>query len=153
MDEIDKLLSKIQTDDRQSAKLPKQQPKAPPIQPTSDIDRLLAEVQVDLNTLPTASKSLKNDSLEIDSILSQVKADREEQDRVRSPLALHSVQSQNEQQRLQAEKLKQIEALKLHAKTWLKQLDPLSTEGLWFERFAEGYPTKLEAAINYLQES
>lgn len=144
MDEIDKLLSKIQTDDRQSAKLPKQQPKAPPIQPTSDIDRLLAEVQVDLNTLPTASKSLKNDSLEIDSILSQVKADREEQDRV---------QSQNEQQRLQAEKLKQIEALKLHAKTWLKQLDPLSTEGLWFERFAEGYPTKLEAAINYLQES
>lgn len=144
MDEIDKLLSKIQADDRKSAKIPDRQPKVPPTQPASDIDRLLAEVNADFNTLPTASRSLKNDSLGIDNILSQVKADREEQDRV---------QSQNEQQRLQAEKLKQIEALKLHAKTWLKQLDPLSTEGLWFERFAEGYPTKLEAAINYLQES
>lgn len=144
MDEIDKLLSEIQADDRQSAKIPDRQPKTPPIQPISDIERLLAEVQSDFNNLPTASKSLKNDSPAIDSMLSQVKADCEEQDRV---------QSQNEQQQLQAEKLKQIETLKLRAKTWLKQLDPLSTEGLWFERFAEGYPTKLEAAINYLQES
>lgn len=144
MDEIDKLLSEIKADDRKSAKIPARQPKAPPVQPNFDLDRLLAEVQADFNTLPTASRSLKNDSPAIDSILSQVKADRDEQDRVRSQL---------KQQQLQAEQLKQIETLKLRAKSWLKQLDPLSTEGLWFERFAEGYPTKLEAAINYLQES
>ncbi len=143
MDEIDKLLSEIKADDRKTAKIPSQQPKAPPIQPISDLDRLLAEVQADFNNLPTASKSLKNNSPAIDNILSQVKADCDEQDRA---------ESQIKQQQLEAEKLKQIETLKTRAKEWLKQLDPLSTEGLWFERFAESYPTKIEAAINYLQE-
>ncbi len=142
MDEIDKLLSEIKADCRESAKISKQ-PKALPPQLNSNIDDLLAGVEADFSSLQSKPKSLTNNP-SIDNILSQVKADCDEQDRVRS---------QNEQQRLQAEKLKQIEALKLRAKTWLEQLDPLSTEGLWFERFAEGYPTKLEAAINYLQES
>lgn len=144
MDEIDKLLSQIKADDREPTKIPKQSPKTPPIQPSSDLDRLLAEVQADFNNPPTAPKSLKNDSPAIDNVLSQVKADYEQQDRA---------QSQLKQQQLQAEQLKQIETLKTRAKEWLKQLDPLSTEGLWFERFAESYPTKIEAAINYLQES
>ncbi|MGH7998819.1 MAG: salt stress protein, Slr1339 family, partial [Brasilonema sp.] len=46
-----------------------------------------------------------------------------------------------------------LEALKKQAKDWLAQLDPLSLEGLWFEKFAEGYPSKLEAAIEYVQNS
>jgi hypothetical protein len=44
-----------------------------------------------------------------------------------------------------------LEALKNQAEDWLKKLDPFSAEGLWFERFAEGYSSKLEAAIEYLQ--
>ena len=142
MDAIDKLLSQIKADDREPAKIAKPQPKTPSLQPSSDIDNLLAEVHADLPK-PATSKSLKNDSPVIDDILSQVKASYKKQDQE---------QSQLKQQQLQAEQLKQIESLKLHAKAWLKQLDPLSTEGLWFERFAEGYPTKLAAAINYLQE-
>jgi hypothetical protein len=152
MDAIDQLLSQIKADDKEPEKITNPQTKTPPIQPISDIDSLLAEVHADL-AKPVTPKSLKNDSPVIDNILSQVKASYKEQDQERSPLALHSVQSLLNQQQLQAEQLKQIETLKLRAKAWLKQLDPLSTEGLWFERFAEGYPTKLAAAINYLQES
>ena len=144
MDEIDKLLSQIKADARETTKIPKPSPKTPPIQPISDLDRLLAEVKADFNNPPTASKSLKNDSPAIDNILSQVKADYEQQDQA---------QSQLKQRQLQVEQLKQIETLKTRAKEWLKQLDPLSTEGLWFEKFAESYSTKIEAAINYLQES
>jgi hypothetical protein len=143
MDAIDKLLSQIEADDGQSAKITEPQPKTPPLAPSSDIDSLLAEVHADL-AKPVTPKSLKNDPPLIDNILSQVKASYKEQDQERLQL---------KQQQLQAEQLKQIETLKLRAKAWLKQLDPLSTEGLWFERFAEGYPTKLAAAINYLQES
>ena len=134
MDAIDKLLSQIKADDREPAKIAK-----PPLAPSSNLDNLLTDFDK-----PTTSKSLKNDSPVIDDILSQVKASYKKQDQE---------QSQLKQQQIQAEQLKQIEMLKLSAKAWLKQLDPLSTEGLWFERFAEGYPTKLAAAINYLQES
>lgn len=143
MDSIDELLSQIKANNSQPANLPKQQQKAAPLQPNADIDNLLAEVKTDFSNLPESKSSISN-SLSIDNILSKVKANYEEQDQARSQL---------KQQQLQAEELKQIETLKLQAKSWLKQLDPLSTEGLWFERFAEGYRTKLEAAINYLQES
>lgn len=143
MDEIEQLLSQIQAEDR-DANTPKQQLKALPLEPSSNLDSLLAEVQADFTNLPLASKYLTNNPPEIEHILLQVKANYDTQDQERSQL---------KQQQLQAEQLKQVETLKLRAKAWLKQLDPLSTEGLWFERFAEGYATKLEAAINYLQAS
>ncbi len=143
MDEIDKLLSQIKADYQESLKTPKQ-PETLSIQPKIDLDNLLIEVKEEFSNIQPPAKSLINNSSVIDNILSQVKANYDEQDQARSL---------NEQQQLQAKQLKQIEMLKLHAQDWLKQLDPLSTEGLWFERFAEGYPTKLEAAINYLQES
>lgn len=37
------------------------------------------------------------------------------------------------------------------AQLWLDQLDPDSGEALWFEQFAEGYPSRLEAAIDLLE--
>lgn len=42
------------------------------------------------------------------------------------------------------------QAIAKQATSWLKQLDPLSGEGLWFEEFAKNYPSKLEAAIALL---
>lgn len=144
MDPIERLLSQIKEDDRDLPKTPKLPKDRQPTVDLDDLDSLLAEVEAARPNLPATSKSSIDNSPIIDNILSQVKANYNEQDRARS---------QNEQQQLQAEQLKQIEKLKLQAKDWLKQLDPLSTEGLWFERFAQGYPTKLEAAINYLQSS
>lgn len=62
------------------------------------------------------------------------------------------------EERVKAEKIKQEQlqrqrrkSLEKEAEKWLKQLDPHSQEGLWFEEFAYRYPSKLEAAIDYLQ--
>ena len=41
--------------------------------------------------------------------------------------------------------------LEKSAKQWLAKLDSLSPEGIWFEKFAQGYPNRLLAAIDYLQ--
>jgi CRISPR/Cas system-associated endonuclease Cas3-HD len=54
---------------------------------------------------------------------------------------------QRERERLQRERRKAIEK---QAEAWLKELDPVSGEGLWFERFAMNYKSRLEAAIDYL---
>ncbi|MBD1934896.1 MULTISPECIES: salt stress protein, Slr1339 family [Cyanophyceae] len=84
-----------------------------------------------------------------DSVLAQVKAEFEEQEKA---------QNLKEQQQLAEKKIKQEqikqqqrEALASQAKEWLKNLNPLSEEGLWFEEFAYAYPAKLDAAIDYLQ--
>jgi hypothetical protein len=38
------------------------------------------------------------------------------------------------------------------ARHFLAALDPDSVEGMWFEALAEGFPTRLEAAIVYLRD-
>ncbi|MEB3225650.1 MAG: hypothetical protein VKJ86_07580 [Synechococcus sp.] len=52
-----------------------------------------------------------------------------------------------------AEKQKQLQEKywRTKAETWLKELDPLSNEGLWFMEFAKSYNDRLSAAIEYLQ--
>jgi hypothetical protein len=82
------------------------------------------------------------------SLLEQVKSEFAEQAKA---------EQLERQQQLQAEQLRQAQQLEQQrqaiaqtAKDWLKQLDPLSEEGLWFEEFAYAYPTKLAAAIDYL---
>ncbi|WP_293095023.1 hypothetical protein [Moorena sp. SIO3I6] len=56
-----------------------------------------------------------------------------------------------EQKRVQQQKQREREALNQQATEWLKGLTPNSAEGLWFEEFSDSYPSKLEAAIDYLQ--
>jgi hypothetical protein len=51
-----------------------------------------------------------------------------------------------EQQRQRQEK-----ALRTQAQKWLKNLNPHSDEGIWFDEFAYSYPSRLEAAMDYLQ--
>jgi hypothetical protein len=48
-------------------------------------------------------------------------------------------------------KQKQIKRLSRDAEIWLKNLDPNSEEGFWFEQFAMSYESKKEAAIEYLK--
>ncbi|MTJ15249.1 hypothetical protein FJR11_22335 [Anabaena sp. UHCC 0187] len=132
------------------------------------IDSLLSEVEADFpetkteytqykstqsnNKLPpiqfVQSPATKSDRF-IDNLLADVQADFLEQD------AAEEIRKQEElvQEKIRQEKLKAKQKLALQkpAKAWLAKLDPLSSEGLWFERFAEGYPDKLAAAIDYLQ--
>ncbi|MBE9129914.1 MULTISPECIES: salt stress protein, Slr1339 family [unclassified Coleofasciculus] len=60
-------------------------------------------------------------------------------------------QLREEQLRNQQREQKRREALTQRAIEWLKKLDSRSEEGLWFEEFSYSYPSKLEAAIDYLQ--
>ncbi|MCC5616671.1 hypothetical protein LC605_16650 [Nostoc sp. CHAB 5836] len=130
MDSIDKLLAQLQTEykevqpEQQQSKSPTAKPFIPPSsKPASFMDNLLAEVQADFAEEDAAIELKRQQELE--------------QERIR-------------QEQLKA---KQLEALKVQAKEWLAKVDPLSSEGLWFESFAESYSFKLEAAIEYLKNN
>lgn len=124
------------------------------------IDKLLAELKAEYQELkpeqqqpkPISAKPMsvqgKSESL-IDSLLAEVKADFEQKGLAEK----FQRQQELEQERIRQEQLKAktLDELKKQAKDWLAKLDPLSSEGLWFERFAQGYPSNLEAAIEYLQ--
>jgi hypothetical protein len=130
MDDIDKLLAELQTEYKQ-AKPTQQQPQKNIAKPS----------------IPASPKSL---SL-IDSLLDEVKADFSQRDQVEELRRQEELEQEKiRQQQLQT---KQLEALNNSAKEWLDKLDPFSPEGLWFERFAEGYPSKLAAAIEYLRNN
>lgn len=126
------------------------------------IDKLLAELKTEYKVKPQQQQSKsataksfipsspKSASF-MDNILAEVKANFAEED---AAIELKK-QQELEQERIRQEQLKakQLEGLKIQAKEWLAKVDPLSSEGLWFERFAETYPSKLEAAIEYLRSN
>jgi len=62
---------------------------------------------------------------------------------------LHQISAEIDRERQQQELAKKQEQAKL-ASEWLEQLDWLSGEGIWFEKFAKNYASNLEAAIAYL---
>ncbi|NET72916.1 MAG: hypothetical protein F6K62_18880 [Sphaerospermopsis sp. SIO1G2] len=129
-----------------------------------DIDKLLAEIQSEYTGTKTQkqhlpypqktqnpTKSTPHSDPIIDSLLSEIKADFAAQDAD----AELKKQQEAEQEKI---RLAQIEAqkkedMKNQAQAWLSKLDPLSSEGLWFESFAKSYPSKLDAAIEYLQNN
>ncbi|MEH2041664.1 salt stress protein, Slr1339 family [Nostoc sp.] len=127
------------------------------------LDKLLAELQTECQevqpqqqqsksaTAKSFIPSLPKSASFMDKLLADVKADFAEED---AAIELKR-QQELEQERIRQEQLKakQVEGLKVQAKEWLTKLDPLSSEGLWFERFAESYPSKLEAAIEYLKSN
>ena len=55
------------------------------------------------------------------------------------------------QQREELRERRRKEALTEKARQWLKNLNPRSEEGQWFEEFSYSYEDKLQAAIDYLE--
>jgi len=95
-----------------------------------------------------------------ESLLAQLKAEFEEKDQaeeVKRQQQILEVARRKEQQlreeqfRVQQREKRRREALTQKATEWIKKLNPHSEEGLWFEEFSYSYPSKLEAAIDYLQ--
>lgn len=128
MDELDKLLSELE--DEYSYTKPKS--------PQSNLSQ-------NKPIISSYSKSASG----IDKLLADVKSDFKQKDLAQELQRQEELQA--EQVRQQQLKAKLQEGLKKEAKSWLENLDPLSLEGLWFERFAEGYPSKLDAAVEYLE--
>ncbi|MDJ0661978.1 MAG: hypothetical protein QNJ42_21205 [Crocosphaera sp.] len=59
-------------------------------------------------------------------------------------------QNQEEIRYTEQRKQQQQKLLIRQAEQWLKDLDEYSDEGLWFESFCSSYPSRLDAAIEYL---
>lgn len=125
------------------------------------IDRLLAQVKAEYETAnqqpqakPLQTEQIKQpppkSAASIDSLLAEVKADYKQHDWVEAQL--RQQQQQAEVLKQQQHQQQQLQALQQRAIAWLEALDPFSSEGLWFERFAEKYSSKLEAAIDYLKD-
>lgn len=132
MDHIDKLLAELK-DEYQSQPGEVQPPESG--KKTTEISS------------PTSKNTSKGDA--IDRLLNQVKGDFEQKDlaqELQKKQELEQVQIRKEQLKIQ-----QKAAGEKHAQEWLEKLDPLSSEGLWFEKFAQGYTSKLAAAVEYLQ--
>ncbi|AMA09165.1 salt stress protein, Slr1339 family [Picosynechococcus sp. PCC 73109] len=144
---------------------------AAPQPPDNGLDQTLAALQQEYQARPqpTGEKSSQGDrlssmlqALEQETTANKLK-DCEKNHRLYQDInRLIAEQQQQAQQPLPetdlkaiaaAEKQKQAQARywRTKAETWLKQLDPLSNEGLWFMDFAEGYDSQLAAAIEYLQ--
>lgn len=159
MDSIDKLLAQIKAEYKKSdlqeqpkkQQIPVQPIEQPPPQTESSLDSLLSKLEVEPVQIKQqqTSKDPKNEA-SFNSLLSDIKADYEGRDRAEEQVR----QEQLKAEELRKQKLKQqeLEVLQQQATAWLKKLEPLSTEGLWFEKFAENYSSKLEAAIVYLQD-
>lgn len=150
MDSIDKLLAQIKAE-YQKSDLQEQPKKQPPSKQESSLDSLLNELEaepqpVKQQQIPLAQKN----EAPLNSLLSDIKADYEAQARAEEQLRQEQLKA--ESHRKQQLKQQELEGLKRRAIALLKKLDPLSTEGLWFEKFAENYDSKLEAAIVYLQD-
>ena len=55
------------------------------------------------------------------------------------------------QQKEELRERRRKEALREKAQQWLKNLNPSSEEGQWFEEFSYSYEDKLQAAVDYLE--
>lgn len=170
MDSIDRLLAELQAEHETSPENKRPEPQS--VQNPSEgslneqgyrdrtIDSLLAQVENEYRAVPSQQSSPSQQPLpaqsrplglkgNLDNLLNEVKSDLEERDRVEELKR----QQQEQEEALRREQLKrqQYEVLEKQAQKWLKALDPYSDEGFWFEQFAQNYPSKLEAAIAYLQ--
>ena len=111
------------------------------------IDKLLAALDAIDNPKvnrdrPQTSPTVSAKSNDIDALLNRVKKDFEQKE---------LVEIQTEKVKLQQQQQQKKASLERTARQWLKILDPLSGEGLWFTDFARNFSSPLEAAIAYLE--
>lgn len=130
MDSIEQLLAQVKA--QYSETTPSPPPPTQPLPPSP----------------PPKVAPLRQQQDPLDSLLAEVKGQYEVQDAVEQEARQQQLLAEQRQQ-AQAQQARRA-ALTRTAQDWLKNLDPLSTEGLWFNQFAEQYSSKLEAAIDYL---
>jgi multidrug efflux pump subunit AcrA (membrane-fusion protein) len=156
MESIDDLLAQVKAEYQEQN--PGVKPKKKPLVPETEIQSpppMFPTYQSPSPCVPKTTVSLAEDSL-----LAEVRAEFEEQERteelkrqqqLREEQLRQEQQLREEQLRAEQRRRRRREALAREATEWLKKLNPRSEEGLWFEEFSYSYPSKLEAAIDYLE--
>ena len=154
MESIDDLLAQVKAEYQEQA-----QGKQSQKQPLFQEEEFKPSVSVPPTYQPQPSQQNWISPAE-ESLLAQVKAEFEEQKRAeelkrqqqeREEQLRKEQQEREEQLRVEQRRQRRREALTQEATEWLKKLNPRSEEGLWFEEFSYSYPSKLEAAIDYLE--
>ncbi len=181
MDPIERLLAKIQQDSTQSvepqvAPQPVIQPMhADEEKPSTNrsLDDLLHELNIQSVQATPSSQLPSTPPPSLDRLLDQISpvakpgrsTSSQPPDKPPIPLARTTPNTtttkqaeQRQRQRLQAEQRRQYKQrqrqqaiLRRQAENWLQQITPNTEEWLWFEEFAHHYPSRLEAAMDYLQ--
>ncbi|MDB9311947.1 hypothetical protein PN462_02445 [Spirulina sp. CS-785/01] len=135
------------------AQLSQRQPDTPVKQPpvSAKTDQLLADLQADFSEKQQQSPLPTNPQtdLQLTEMMQGFQQQQKEGEIVEERLK-NQEQFIQEQRKQEWKKQQRRKALEKKAKQWLNELDPYSDEGLWFEEFAYNYPSKLEAAIDYL---
>lgn len=110
---------------------PSSSPNSSPSSSNHSLDQLLADLRNNSTNQTTALKPVLEAEIAIEP----------------TPPAVNHRINHDLQQVADRQKAKDLERFTQQANEWLKKLDPLSGEGLWFEEFAKNYPSRLEAAI------
>ncbi|MGK7924914.1 MAG: hypothetical protein AB4290_06590 [Spirulina sp.] len=150
--QIDEMLAEVRGDfSKQKEEKRSRRPRV-----SASTDRFLSDLKADFQQkhrreIPPSQhhKATKIRDRQTDDLLADLKSEFNKEDiaeRLRRQEKEMREKREREWQRQQRRK-----ALKRKAEEWLKQLDPYSGEGLWFAEFAQHYPNKIEAAIDYLE--
>lgn len=150
MSDLDKLLSELKSE-FQPEKSPTPPTKNNPSPSSSPLDHLLHNVKQELeHQKPTTPSSVGKITYDTPNpLLEQLKQELSQEEKQRQQQQQEEEKAQK--LRLDQQRQQQKKALEAKATQWLKQLNPNSEEGLWFEEFAYSYESKLVAAIDYLQ--
>lgn len=112
-------------------------------------DNLLEQLKAEFAEQEQQEAALRQQQLQAEQKL-QERELREAQFRERQERERQEQQLREQQLREQQKQERKRQALKQEAEVWLKKLHPNTEEGRWFTEFSYNYPSKLEAAIDYL---
>lgn len=163
MGELDDLLSQLKTEYTNQEEPQRVTP--PPVVPSpsatpkpthSSVEHLLAKLKEEIKEnkpQPTSSKNISSHSQFTQpvepTLFGDLRSEYQEKDQ---NAAKHQQREIKENQRLEEQRLlKKRQTLQEKALIWLKQLNPKSDEGKWFEEFSYSYDSKVEAAMHYLE--
>ena len=123
---------------------------------SSKVEDLLNEVKSELKTNQISAEVNTNqvtqNNPQVNEYLDSIKAQYQNK-QTHQQVQEELIYNRNKQEIINQEQQEQLKHKQLirQAEKWLANLDPSSDEGMWFNQLAESYPSKLEAAISYLQ--
>jgi len=157
-DSIDKMLDELRAELESGRGRPNSAPESitPPQQSKADVvsaaqkrDRLNALIDTDYRRQAhKRDEKLAEIKRQSEARIAEIK--RQEAARI-AEQKRHEKDLLEIRQREELREKRRKEALRETAKEWLKNLNPRSEEGKWFEEFSYSYEDKLKAAIDYLE--
>ncbi|NES85124.1 MAG: hypothetical protein F6K10_28990 [Moorea sp. SIO2B7] len=156
---LDDLLAEVKSEfeEKKKPEPAKVTPK-PQNQPSSPINNLLADVKQEFEEKKASAKreppvppkripvgNQTSDNNLLGELKEEFEAKKQAEEEQKQQQLVREIQEKEQR------KQRRRKALTRQAQDWLKNLDPNSDEGLWFEEFSYSYDSKLEAAIDYLE--